>query len=335
MTALLADIGGTNTRVALADGPHVRPNSIAKFANAKFASLEPILTRYLSEAGIGSVEGACVAAAGPVRQGVAEMTNLNWIIDHAMLTRATGARKVAILNDLQAQGQALGHIAPEHLRSVVAAPSVPNASMLVVGLGTGVNAAPVHNTPWGRMVPPSECGHVSMPIRNELDLRLAHFIETHGAHAHGFAGVEDVLAGRGIEHLYAFLTQDGGATQDTDHAQGATPGGSPITKSSAAIMADLTAGDAVAVQTARLYTRLLGSVLGNLALTHLPYGGIFLIGGMSRAMTPHLAAMGLADAICDKGRFGSFLRAFPVWVVEDDYAALTGCAAYLANGGEG
>ena len=97
MTAILADIGGTNTRVALADGKQVRPNSIAKFSNAEFASLEPILVRYLAEAGIASVEGACVAAAGPVRHGVAEMTNLNWVIDHAMLTRATGATKVAIL----------------------------------------------------------------------------------------------------------------------------------------------------------------------------------------------------------------------------------------------
>ena len=320
MTALLADIGGTNTRVALADGTHVRPNSIAKFANADFPSLEPILTRYLSEAGITSVEGACVAAAGPVRHGVAEMTNLSWIIDHPMLTRATGASKVAILNDLQAQGQALGHIAPENLRPIVAASAVPNAAMLVVGLGTGVNAAAVLNTPWGRVVPPSECGHVSMPIRTEADMRLARFLETYGEHAHGFAGVEDVLAGRGLEHLYAFTTQESGSL---------------TAKSSAEIIADLAAGNPAAVQTAHLYTRLLGSVLGNLALTHLPYGGIFLIGGMSRAMTPYLAPMGLADAICDKGRFGTFLRAFPVWVVEDDFAALAGCAAYLANGGQG
>ena len=320
MTAILADIGGTNTRVALADGTHVRPNSIAKFANADFASLEPILTRYLAEAGIASVEGACIAAAGPVRHGVAEMTNLSWIIDHPMLTRATGATKVAILNDLQAQGQALGHIAPENLRPIVPGNAVPNASMLVVGLGTGVNAAPVHNTPWGRVVPPSECGHVSMPIRTEADLRLARFLETCGEHAHGFAGVEDVLAGRGIEHLYAFLTTEAGHLD---------------ARSSSQIMTALTAGEPAAIEAARLYTRLLGSTLGNLALTHLPYGGIFLIGGMSRAMTPYLAPMGLADAICDKGRFGAFLRAFPVWVVEDDFAALTGCAAYLANGGQG
>lgn len=320
MTAILADIGGTNTRVALADGAHVRPNSIAKFANAEFGSLEPILTRYLKEAGIASVEGACVAAAGPVRHGVAEMTNLSWIIDHALLTRATGATKVAILNDLQAQGQALGHIAPEFLRPVIEAPAVPNAAMLVVGLGTGINAAPVHNTPWGRVVPPSECGHISMPIRDERDLRLARFIESYGEHAHGFAGAEDALAGRGLEHIHAYVTTETGALNP---------------RSSAQIMAALAAGDSVARAAAQLYCHILGSYLGNLALIHLPYGGIFLIGGMSRAMTPWFAEMGLAASMRDKGRFGDFLKGFPVWVVEDDFAALTGCAAYLANGGQG
>ena len=320
MTAILADIGGTNTRVALADGKQVRPNSIAKFANAEFDSLEPILVRYLAEAGIAGVEGACVAAAGPVRHGVAEMTNLSWIIDHPMLTRATGATKVAILNDLQAQGQALGHIAPEFLRPVIEAPAVPNASMLVVGLGTGINAAPVHNTPWGRVVPPSECGHISMPIRDERDMRLARFIESYGEHAHGFAGAEDALAGRGLEHIHAFVTTEAGQLN-------------PLT--SARIMAALAAGEPLARETARLYCHILGSYLGNLALIHLPYGGIFLIGGMSRAMTPYFAEMDLAAAMRDKGRFGEFLKAFPVWVVEDDFAALTGCAAYLANGGQG
>ena len=320
MTAILADIGGTNTRVALADGARVRPGSVAKFANAAFDSLEPILRRYLNEAGIASVEGACVAAAGPVRHGVAEMTNLSWTIDHALLTRATGAAKVAILNDLQAQGQALGHIAPEFLRPLIEAPGQPNAAMLVVGLGTGINAAPVHNTPWGRVVPPSECGHISLPIRDERDLALARFIESYGDHAHGFAGAEDALAGRGLEHIHAFVTTEAGALNPLSSAQ---------------IMASLAAGDATAHETARLYTHILGSFLGNLALIHLPYGGIFLIGGMSRAMTPYLADLGLAASMRDKGRFGTFLTAFPVWVVEDDFAALTGCAAYLANGGQG
>ena len=312
--AIVADIGGTNTRVALADGKVLRPDSVAKYPNADFPSLEPILTGYLAERGITRTDGVCVAAAGPVEDGVARMTNLDWVIDAEMLRRATGAARLSILNDLQAQGHALGHIAPEFLRPILSAPAKPGGSMLVVGLGTGVNAAPVHQAPGGRIVPPSECGHISMPIRDARDLRLAQFVESHGDHAHGFAGVEDVQAGRGLEHLFAFVTDEAGV---------------PETRSSARIMAAIAAGEEHALAAARLYTRILGANLGNLALIHLPFGGIFLIGGMARAMTPYLADMGLAAAMQDKGRFAEFLKAFPVWVVEDDFAALTGCAAHL------
>ncbi len=50
----------------------------------------------------------------------------------------------------------------------------------------------------------------------------------------------------------------------------------------------MTAGEAFARATARLYIKILGSFLGNQALIHLPHGGIYLIGGMARAFTPYL-----------------------------------------------
>lgn len=317
---LVADIGGTNTRVALADGTQVRQNSIRRFANAEFGDLESVLTRYLAESGKPLVSGVCVAAAGPVRDGVATMTNLDWTITAEGLTAATGTERTAILNDLQAQGHALGRIAPEHLRPVIAGPQKPGASMLVVGLGTGMNAAPVHETPWGRIVVPSECGHISMPVRSEEDHRLARYVASTGPHAHGFAGVEDVLAGRGLERVYAFVAHEAGFE---------------ATKAGAEIMADVAAGDALAGRAAQLYIHLLGQELGNLALVHLPFGGIFLIGGVARAMQPHFDAMNLAAHFRDKGRFAEFIGSFSVTIVEDDYAALTGCAAYLAGGAQG
>ena len=318
--AILADIGGTNTRVALADGKVVRTDSIAKFSNADYPSLEPVLRQYLAEAGVAGVDGACVAAAGPVRDGMAVMTNLDWTIDAALLVRATAAKQTAILNDLQAQGHALGHIQPQFLRPIIAGPQQPGTSMLVVGVGTGMNAAPVHDTPWGRVVAASECGHILMPVRTDQDFRLARFVERYGPHAHGFAGVEDVLAGRGLERVHAFVSTEAGTPQD---------------RKAADIMAAIAAGDDLARDTARLYVHLLGAELGNLALIHLPFGGIYLIGGVARAMTPYMAEMGLTDAFRDKGRFGGFMEGFSVQVVEDDFAALTGCAAYLANGGRG
>jgi glucokinase len=309
---LVADIGGTNTRVALADGARIRADSVRRFRNSEFPGLDPILQGYLADSAVASVDGACVAAAGPVKDGVATMTNLDWTIDGATLTRATGAETVSILNDLQAPGYALGHIAPENLRPLIPAPQVPGGTMLVINVGTGFNAAAVHDTSWGRMVTASECGHVNMPVRTGADLRLAQFVET----AHGFPGVEDVMSGRGLERLHAFVTAEAGI---------------PAELSSARIMAAIGAGDPLATQTARLFTRLLGSESGNLALIHLPFGGIFLVGGVARAFADHLQPMGFLEAFRDKGRFAGFMENFAVTLLEDDYAPLTGCAAHLAQ----
>lgn len=314
--SLVADIGGTNTRVALADGKVIRPDSIRRFRNADYPGLETVLRQYLDEAGVADCAGTCVAAAGPVRDGVATMTNLSWTIDGAALTRATGAEKTAILNDLQAQGHALGHIAEDKLARVIDGPVQPHAAKLVVGAGTGFNAAPVHETPWGRVVAASECGHINMPVRTEADLRLARFVET----AHGFPGVEDVLAGRGLERLYAFVRSEAG---------------DPGEMAAADVMAALANDDPLAVEAGRLYVRLLGAEIGNLALVHLPFGGIYLIGGVARAFQPYLDRFDFAGGFRDKGRFAGFMGNFQVSVIEDDYAALTGCAVYLENGGQG
>lgn len=324
--AILADIGGTNTRVALARGDEVLTDSIARFSNAEYKAagkdIAHILRDYLTEKNMQSVEGVCVAAAGPVQDGVATMTNLDWVMDGAKLRGATGAARVAILNDLQAQGHALGHIAPDKLRKVISGPAKAGASMLVVGLGTGVNAAPVHQTPAGRIVPPSECGHVNMPVKSEEDLRLVRFIEglLTSRQEVPHAGVEEVLSGRGLANLHAFAAAEAGDQKAL---------------SSAEVLAALDRGDAVAEHAARLYTRILAQTLADLALIHLPYDGIFLIGGMSRAMTPHFARFGLEAGFREARRVDLLLKDFSVSVVEDDFAALTGCAAYLEAGGRG
>lgn len=318
--ALLADIGGTNTRVAVAEGTKVITTSIRRFPNADYKSrgqdIAQILRDYLDQTG-ASVEGVCVAAAGPVQDGVATMTNLDWVMDGTKLTSATGARHVAILNDLQAQGHALGHVPHDHLNRIVDGPMQEAGAMLVVGLGTGVNAAPVHGSGPARIVAPSECGHVNMPVRSEEDLRLMRFIEALLASRSEIAhcGVEEVLSGRGLANLFAFAASEAGSGKSLDSAE---------------VLAALASGDVIATHAAQLYTSILGQTLADQALIHLPYGGIYLIGGMARAMTPHFGRFGLGKIFREARRVDLLETEFSITVVEDDYAALTGCAAYLA-----
>lgn len=314
--SLVADIGGTNTRIALTQNGRVLPETVRRHANAGAGSLEAVLRRYLAEAGAPRCNAACVALAGPVRDGVGSMTNLDWQIDLATLSRATGAEHCILLNDLQAQGHALDHVAAGALRPVLdpdpASPPPPGATRLVIGIGTGFNAAAVLETPAGRLVTPSEAGHAGLPVRDAQELALARFITA----APGWPAIDDVLSGRGLERIYGFLA--------------AGSGDGPVL--SAAQIVDARA-DPLAATALELFFRLLGRVAGDLALVHLPYGGVVLTGGVAEALAPLLSGSGFGAAFRDKGRFSDLMRQIPVAVLCDDVAALTGCAAHLAQGG--
>lgn len=314
---LVADVGGTNTRVALADGSVLRGGSIRRFANAEHPALEAVLKTYLVQTGSTQVAGTCVAIAGPVSPTIARLTNLDWAITPDALIDATGATCALVLNDLQAQGHALDHLAASHLRQILPGtgkPAAKGAARLVIGVGTGFNAAPVYHSGTGVIVPPAEAGHTLLPQRDDRDVALARWLEA----SQGFASVEDVLSGRGWARLYHWHAIQAGAVAEGDAQK-------PV----ADIMTDLAAGDALAEAAARHFVSIYGRVAGALTLNTLPYGGVGLIGGVARAFTPYLDRFGFADAFMDHGRFSTFLQDFPVYMVEDDYAALMGCAAHL------
>lgn len=313
---VVADVGGTNTRVALAQGASVDRATIKRFRNTAFESLEDVLRHYLAARTTGSVSGACVALAGPVRDGAAQMTNLGWHLTEAGLAEATGAApaRVALLNDLQAQGQALDGLGTDRFTLLRPGRRDRRAARLVIGLGTGVNAAPVQPMPDGRgwMVPAAEAGHIHLPLGDEQDARLGRWLRD----ARGYASVEDVLSGSGLERLYRF------------HAGADHPGPMPGL-SARDILAAIDAGEPTAMATGRHYVALMARFVATLALVHLPFGGICLIGGVARAFAPHINALGFETAFCRMGRFSEFIAEFEVAVLTDDYAALSGCAAYL------
>lgn len=306
---LVADIGGTNTRVALAHGDTVDPSSVRRYKNAELGRFDLVLQQYLDDSTPGPLAGACVAGAGPVTNGVVTLTNLDWAIGPDLLQDTLGVSRVAVLNDLQAQGHALGHAAPGTETQILKGTDAPqSATKLVVGVGTGFNAAPVIETSAGRVVLPSEAGHICLPhINADADQIIAHLDDVFG-----FASVEEALSGRGLGQIDAAL----GAGRDAP-----------------ALMAALQEGDASAERSVRAAVQLLGAVVGDLALITLPFGGITLVGGVARHLQPWLEPFGFVEAMQAKGRFGPFLEQFSVSVVTDDFAALTGCAAHLSEMG--
>lgn len=307
---LVADIGGTNSRVALAKGTTVLTETVHRYTNAQFSGFDEVLKTFIAAHNDVDCIGACAALAGPVKDGVGTLTNLDWHIDEEMLSRTAKAQNVGVFNDLQAQGYAIGNLSDTSITRLIGQPSTdPAATKLVIGVGTGFNAALVIETKTGRIVPPAEAGHITLPARSDVEIAFAR----HREEKVGFAAVEDMLSGGGLERLFAFLNN-----------------GKPATGRD--IMAAFETGtDPVAKQTAEIFVTMLGAVSGNLALVHLPFGGIYFAGGMARAFANHFDSLNFGDAFRDKGRFADFMDQFAVHVIEDDYAALTGCATYLAS----
>ncbi len=310
---LVADVGGTNTRVALAIDGKLQTQTIHRYRNTDQSGVVGILQKYLSEhAPEARPEAVCIDVAGPVGTNEGQLTNLDWIITSAELCAATGASFGAILNDMQAQGMALSHLHGSAFRSIVKG-TAQSGNRMVVNIGTGFNSAVVLGDGPKLTVPGSETGHVNLPVPSPEIYELHQYLSAR----FGFASAEEVLSGRGIGHIYGFLA-------------GLEPH-QPF-PSSHHILTHLDS-DPLARKSVDIMLEVLGCVCGNLALTHLPFGGIYLVGGMAQVLADYYHDSAFQRAFVAKGRFAEFMDQFSVHLVQDDHAPLVGCIAHLQHHG--
>ena len=68
---------------------------VQKFANADYPDLAAVIETYLANQNAGALDRICVAAAGPVTDDRAEMTNLDWVIDARDIASVTGSPRLA------------------------------------------------------------------------------------------------------------------------------------------------------------------------------------------------------------------------------------------------
>lgn len=294
---LVADIGGTTARMALARAGAVLADTIATWPCAEHPDAEALLGAYL--AGRPRPRAACLALAGPVRDGACDMTNRGWRVEAARLARGLGLEAVTLLNDLQAQAHALDHLTAQEMPRLRPGRGRPGEARLVIGLGTGVNLA-------ARLpcctVPPAEAGQAALPAFDDETLALRHYL-----HREGTAGrIEDALSGAGLARLFAFH------------------GGQPVAPRD--VPERLRAGDPAARAAVDLYARIAGRVAQGWALAFLATGGVALAGSVARALAPELGE-GLRAAFAT----APLLADTPVHLVAADTAALAGCAALTAG----
>ncbi|MGK7872634.1 MAG: glucokinase [Xenococcaceae cyanobacterium] len=89
--------------------------------------------------------------------------------------------------------------------------------------------------------------------------------------------------------------------------------------------------DLLSMRTMQMFVEIYGAVTGNLALQFLPYGGLYIAGGIAPQILPLILERSFLQAFHQKGRMSKLLEKIPVYVVKDLEVGLIGAARYAAT----
>ena len=326
MRSLAVDLGGTHVRFRLA-GDAARPAPVQVVETRRVTSFEGALERWRNTTGMhGRIDLLAVAAAGPVADGRVRITNLGWRLDAHAIERAGGVGRCLLVNDLAAVAWALPALGGGDLRRLdragperhVAGGAAPGrrVARAVIAPGTGLGVSGLVPAEGGDFaVVDGEGGHQTLAAQSPREWAIAAAL----AERFGHASAERALSGPGIEGIWRAIAAIDGLRCPGD-------------KSAARIARDaFRHGDPIAREAVAIFTGLLGSVAGDLALTLGARGGVYLAGGIVPGWGARFDAALFLDRFRAKGRFREYLSTIPVHVVTHPYPALAGLEHLLAR----
>jgi glucokinase len=304
-TTLVADIGGSKSRFAIANSSGALEHLLV-IHNDTAADLDAAISRYLEETG-AQPRAATLAVAGPVDGEEVVLTNrTNWRIRRVEFAERFGLSELCLLNDFEAIAWALPHLGPAHTRPLGKDVPAREGVKVVLGPGTGLGVAALLPADGRWHVIASEGGHASLgpqaPDEAEVFARLRDEC--------GSVSAETVLSGAGLVRLARALDP-----QAACHA-------------AETIAASALAREPAAQAAARLFVRLLGRFAGGLALTFKALGGVYIAGGVAGGLGPLLDEPQFRAAFEAHPPHQALLETIPTLLITCEEPGLIGCAAH-------
>ncbi len=302
-----ADIGGTNSRFAwfVQKEDHlVQEQSFC--LNTRSAQSFSHLFAQLQKTGfpthIDKDTHVVIAAAGPVQnEKYCSLTNVPWDVD---LETVPVLSHGCVINDFVAQAFAcLNSRKNGNVRVIQPGRTQKDSPLAVIGAGTGLGHCALVSSPFGQWLPlPSEAGSTLFSFWGETELQFADFLIAQGK---GLPPRTDlVVSGQGLGLVHHFLTGTNKKPEELIHE---------ITPCS---------------PTTALFSRFYGRACRQYALTVMPWGGLFISGGIAIKNPFFLEHTNFLEELHTCPKHGNFLRTLPVFLVTEKEPGLLGAAIY-------
>jgi glucokinase len=321
MKKLLAgDVGATKTILGIyaADKGPRKPLAQATFSSSQYPGLAALVSAFLAEAKL-AVEDACFGVAGPVIDGQATISNLSWRIDQEGVRKELRLNAVVLINDVEATALGVPLLNAPELHCLNKGDEIKGGTKAVIAAGTGLGEAFLFWDGARFRAHASEGGHADFAPANPLEDDLLQHLRDLWGHV----SYERVCTGMGLPNLYDYLREVGYAEEPAWLAQQLAETDDP-----AALIVDAAVGKKaqLCTDTVNLFCSVLGAAAGNLALTVMAMGGVYLGGGIPLRIITLLESGPFMEAFCCKGRLSELMARIPVYVILDPKIALIGAA---------
>lgn len=349
-TLLAGDIGGTKTILSIVmTAPKTAPEALPAltflfqktFPSREYTDLAPLVEEFLqiAEMELGTrpqPQGACFGIAGPVVSNTSELTNLGWFLQASDLSQELNIPQVNLINDFAATGYGVLGLTSDDICTLQVGEPDPSAPIGIIGAGTGLGQGFLIRHAGGYRTYPSEGGHADFAPRSELEFQLQRYLLDR-YHVDRISA-ERVVSGMGIAAIYQFLRDRsperespamGEIYRAWEHEIGHDP--KTIDLSAEVSRAAQSGHDPLCQDAMQLFVDAYGAEAGNLALKLLPYGGLYIAGGIAAKNLALLTSGRFMAAFAKKGRMSALLKKVPVYVVLNQGVGLIGAALYAAR----
>lgn len=311
ISTLIADIGGTNIRFALAVEREMI-GAVWQRPCADFADLYAAVQAYLNDLSPSQrPTRAAFAVACPVQGDNITLTNLAWSFSTEEVRTQFGFTSLELVNDFAAIAYAIPHLQSGDLRQVGGGNVCAGLPIGVLGPGTGLGVTALVEKPSGTVVFETEGGHVTLPASNDFEAKVIAALRQRFGHV----SAERVLSGPGLVNLYQVLADLEGIHATDGEPQNIT----------ATALSDPNSLEARVVQ---IFSTFLGTVAADLALSLGARGGIYIAGGIVKILGPAFDVSSFRPQFENKGRFAQYLSDIPTFVITHPNPALLGLAKH-------
>ncbi len=319
---LAGDVGGTKCNLGLFErrGSRVEAVVVRRYPSRGFAQFGEIVGKFLVDARealgreVGTLDAAGFGVAGPVVGRRVQATNLPWIVDGEAIEQQVKAKKIVLLNDVEAAGYSLALLRPDELETLNPGKPAPHAAQALIAAGTGLGEAILYWDGNRYFVARSEGGHSDFAPHTDQEIELLRFLKRSNANVSN----ELILSGRGFPTLHQFLDPSVKHPGFDDPAVDPAP---LITQQGLAGTCD------VCVRTLQMWIAIYGSEAGNLALKALARNAVYVGGGIAVKILPKLKDGSFVRAFCEKSKLQTLLAQIPIHVVLNEQAPLLGAAS--------